>query len=151
MAENNTKIIKAVKWGKSHEKKLKTHSYTCSRTELWSIFYNLTKSYKLEQWLDLLGISTGLPELWISRTKLNTITCSIGAPQVHLCVHMPTGSAGQSSGSVKLKLETHKHFFNRRSTGAALHTMCAVYLCNQSLGLPHKSLSLKVFFLIIFN
>jgi len=50
---------------------------------------------------------------WSSESgkHLNTNTCSIDAAQAHLC-------ACQSSGSVKWKLETHKHFFNRRCTGA---------------------------------
>ncbi len=71
----------------------------------------------------------------------------------HRCISMhmcPTLSACQSSGPVKWKLETHKHFFNRCSTGATIK-LCTVKTSYLDLGLPHKSLPLKVFFLKIFN
>ncbi len=68
-----------------------------------------------------------------SGTTLNKNTGSIGAAQAHLHAHAHQRNAGQSSGSVKRKLETLRHFFNRRTTGARTCAhLCAVYPVNLS-------------------
>jgi len=87
-----------------------------------------------------------------SRTSLNTNTISIDAAQAHLHAQAHERYAGQNSGSVKRKLETLKHIFNRHTTGAwTLTRLCAVYPINPSFGLPYKCLPLKVFSMKIFH
>jgi hypothetical protein len=55
---------------------------------------------------------------------LNTNTCSIDAPQAHLCAHVRAGLLGGASGSVNQKLETHTQIVNRRAPGTSVRT-CA--------------------------
>jgi len=89
--------------------------HICSRTELWLTFYDLTKSYKLEQ-----RLSQGSHQ-----ARRNS-----GSAKRNLCEHKhmfnlysTSGSActdGQSSWVVKWKLESLKHISNRRTTGTQL-------------------------------
>jgi len=80
----------------------------------------------------LSGVLSGTPELQASQAEplLNTNTGSIDATQVHLHAHAHHRFTGRSSGSVKWKLETLKHFFNRRTTGTQL--------CAPVCGLPRQ-------------
>jgi len=88
----------------------------------------------------------------LSGTSLNTNTGSIDEAQAHLCAHAQEVTLARTSGSVKRKLETHKHIFNRHTTGArTLARLCAVYPVYLSIGLPYKCLPLMVFYLKIFN
>jgi len=94
----------------------KIHHKTCSRTELWSTFYKLNESYKLEQ-----RSSQGSRHARQARAQqnlMNTNTCSIDSPQAHLRAQVGVQVCWPDSGSVKWKLETHKHIRYRCSTGA---------------------------------
>ena len=77
---------------------------------------------------------------------LNTNTCSIDVPMnAQVCL-------GGASGSVNWKLETLKHIVNRRAPGTSnLRNLCAVYPFHLCFGMPHNSLSLKIFSLKIFS
>jgi hypothetical protein len=69
-----------------------SHCRGCSGTELWSTFYDFTKSYKLEQRpprgsRQARGASSWACQAHRERRHtilLNTNTCSIDAPQAHL-------------------------------------------------------------------
>jgi len=90
----------------------------CSRTELWSTFYDLSKSYKLEQRLSL-----GSRQARRNSRSAKRNLCEHKHMFNRFCAHMRNSrSAGRSFGVLKWKLETLKHIFNRRTTGAQLCT-----------------------------
>ena len=120
----------------------------CSRTELWSTFYDLSKSYKLEQRLSL-----GSRQACRNSRSAKRNLCEHKHMFNRFCAHMRNSrSAGRSFGVVKWKLETLKHIFNRRTTGTrTIARLCAVYPVNLSIGLLYKCLPQKVFSLKIFQ
>jgi len=122
--------------------------YKCSRTVLWSTFYNSTKSYKLEQRISQgsrqarRGSESAKRNLTEHLHRFNR--CTTGA-SAHTCaweLGWPELPA-QWSGNL-----THSNtFFNRRTTGARTFTrLCTVYPVNPIIGLPYKCLLLKVFY-----
>jgi hypothetical protein len=97
-------------------------------SELWLTFYDSTKSYKLEQ-----RLSQGSPQAHrISGSAKRN--CHEHKHMLNRCststsLMRSSRSAGQSSGVVKWKLETLKHIFNRRTTGAQLCApVCGLFL-----------------------
>ena len=129
-----------------------TCRHTCSRTKLWSTFYDLTKSYKLEQWISqgsrqaCRGSKPALRNLTEHQHRFNR--CTTGA-SAHACSQSNTG---ENSSSVKRKLETLKHFSDRHTTGARTFArMCALYSSEPSFGSRYRCLPPKVFSVKIFN
>ena len=78
---------------------LNSHCRGCSGTELWSTFYDFTKSYKLEQRpprgsRQAQELPHGPVKAHRERRHTilsNTNTCSIEAPRAHLCECKRTG------------------------------------------------------------
>jgi hypothetical protein len=120
--------------------------YLCSRTELWSTFYDLTKSYKLEQ-----RISQGSCQVHrdsqpakrnLTKHQHRFNRCSTG-PSARAWAQ---SNAGKNSGSVRRKLDTLKHTSDRHTTGARTFArMCALYSVKLSFGSGYRCLPPKVF------
>jgi hypothetical protein len=104
----------------------------CTRTELWSTVYDLTKSYKLKQRL--------------SRGSHQARQNSGPAKQnqyehKHMFNRCSTGANLKHSNSFPIDAPQAHNFVH----------LCEVYPFYHSLGSPYKSLPLKISFLEIFN